>query len=109
MPKNRYDTAVEQQRKDNRELHETLKTLESLKMDKLDFEEIKRVLKNAIRLLASLKKEWTNLVMFFSSVANIVKVKALSYFQSYFRPVPKKSGFIQCSSLMIPKHQVLEL
>ena len=82
ITQNRYDEAVQQQRRDNRALLDTLKTLESLKMEKLDFEQIKRVLKNAIRLLASLKKEWTNLAMFFSTVANIVKVIFLSFLLS---------------------------
>ena len=95
---------MEQQRKANRALHDTLKTLASLKMDKLDFEEIKRVLKNAIRLLASLKKEWTNLVMFFSTVANIVKVKLIIH--PLFGLSQRKIFFSKSQNLIILKHQL---
>jgi len=74
VAQNRYDAAVKQQREASKDLLVTLKELESLSMDKLNFEEILDVLRRAIILLASLKKEWSNLALFFSSVANIVKV-----------------------------------
>jgi hypothetical protein len=70
----RYDKAVEQQRQTNKEMTDTLMSLQKLKIDELNFDEIKKILRSAMQSLADLKVQWARLSMFFSSIANIIKV-----------------------------------
>ena len=46
-----------------------------MRIEKLDFEESKAILKGTITNLANLKEQWTRLAKFFSFIANIIKVE----------------------------------
>ena len=95
MATQRYDKAVEQQRQTNKDMTETLMSLQKLKIDELDFEQIKKVLRSAMQSLADLKVQWANMSRFFSSIANIIKVNVDLTLQVSYPFI--SSVFLTCS------------
>lgn len=70
--RNNYAKECEKLNDSSRKLAELMGEMAKLDLKKIDFEEIKKILKRGIKALAKLREEWTKLVRFFQMMSNII-------------------------------------
>ena len=75
----------------NQEQIEVLMKMQKLDLDKIDYDEAIKLLHEGLRNLAKLKEHWSNLVIFFKQIANIVKVTMNHSLTNFKEEVEKTS------------------
>ncbi|XP_057369377.1 uncharacterized protein LOC130690384 [Daphnia carinata] len=73
----------EQMIENNREVIKLLSEQQNLKLDEIRYDEIIKALEKGIEKLAILRQHWTQLVMFFQKIANIVETVAAKSIEDF--------------------------
>lgn len=81
--RNLHARTVNDTMKIKREIVDLISKLSGLKLDRLNFQKIVDVLKEALGVLATLQKAWGNLVLFFSKIAIHTDVRLKENVKSY--------------------------
>ncbi|CAC5380916.1 unnamed protein product [Mytilus coruscus] len=61
-------------RRNNARMEDTLKDLAKFKVEKVDFEEIRKTLMNGIEAIQNVREEWGKVVRFFKTISKMIKM-----------------------------------
>lgn len=95
LQESHYDKACEKVKETNKEFSKAVERLCELSEEKLaDFDQIRNTLREGIKALSSVQKQWQKLVEFFQYITNIIKVcqnESLSSFIDYAKVGQKRA------------------